>query len=173
MPTYILWVYTGNINNGRILWSLILAFFLIKCLGKGSHSDQAWRNTRIFTPGGPNLQYPFFHMVPMHHWCIMSSIGFTGWKFMFLRTPPNTAARSQNSKGKRPQQCQLTFCGCILGVLTMVESHDLSFWHFAWLNVWTKGLTVTKPGGTLGFSHLGTPTYNIHFFTWFLCTIGV
>ena len=59
MPTYILCVYTGNINNGRILWSLILAFFLIKCLGKGSHSDQTWWNTRIFTPGGPNLQYPF------------------------------------------------------------------------------------------------------------------
>ena len=35
------------------------------------------------------------------------------------------------------------------------------------------GLTLARPGGTLGFSHLGAPTYNIHFFTWFLCTIGV
>ena len=35
------------------------------------------------------------------------------------------------------------------------------------------GLTLARPGGTLGFSHLGAPTYNIHFFTWFLCAIGV
>ena len=37
------------------------------------------------------------------------------------------AARSQNPTGKRPQQCQITFCGCMLGTVIMMESYVVSF----------------------------------------------
>ena len=33
-------------------------------------------------------------------------------------------------------------------------------WHFSSLKVWVEGPTVTKDSETLGFSRLGTPTYN-------------
>ena len=56
--------------------------------------------------GGPNLQlvYVNISMVPAHHVLLFSQ---------------------QNPKGKTPQQCQVTFCGCILGTVIMMESYDV------------------------------------------------
>ena len=130
MSNYILWVYAGNSNNKGILWSVIWHFSSLKVWVEGVTVTRDSETLGFSHLGNPNLQYLTINRVPVHHWLLISSIGFIWWKWMFLQGPANIAARSQNPTGKSAQQCQITFCGCMLGTATMMESYDVSFGIF-------------------------------------------
>ena len=98
-----------------------LAFFLIK-IWVGVPTVTKDSETLGFSHlGTPNLQLIWFLctlVAHVQHWAHL----------MGLNVPegfPSIAARSQNSTAKTPQQCQVTFCGCMLGTVIMIESYDV------------------------------------------------
>ena len=130
MPSYILWVYagnsnydTGNSNYDGILWCVIWHFSSLK-IWVGVPTVTKDSETLGFSNlGTPNLQLIWFLCTLVAH--------FQHWAhLMGLNVPasfPNIAARSQNPTAKTPQQCQVTFCGCMLGTVIMMESYDVWF----------------------------------------------
>ena len=133
MPSYILWVYAGNSNYDRILWCVIWHCSSLK-VWVGVPTVTKDSETLGFSHlGTPNLQLIWFLCTLVAH--------FQHWvHLMGLNIPegfPNIAARSQNPTAKTPQQCQVTFCGCmlgtvimILGTVIMMESYDVWFGIF-------------------------------------------
>jgi len=160
---YIYWVVTYFCRKIRkSWWNLMmchLAFFLIKSLGR---SPTVTKDSE--TLGFSHLGAPTYNSYGS---CAPLFAHFKHWvHLMGLNVPagsPNIAARSQSPTGKTPQQSQITFCGCMLGTVLMMESYGTLWcviWHFFSSKVWVGGPTVTKDSETLGFSHLGAPTYN-------------
>ena len=132
--------------------------------------NPAFTNNHIFWD--PNLEYLAINRVPVHHWLLMSNIGFIWWKWMILQGPPYHYYKIPKPHRKvnsaMPNYRLWMYAGNSNndGILWCVN------WHFSSLKIWVEGVTVTRNSETLDFSHLGTPTYNILQLVGFLYTIG-
>ena len=126
MPNYILWVYSGNSNYDGILCCVIWHFSSLKVWTEGPTATKDSETLGFSHLGTPNLQLVRFLCTIG---CSFPALGSFDGIECSCRIPQH-CCKIPNPTGKRPQQCQITFCGCMLGTVIMMESYVVSFGIF-------------------------------------------
>ena len=126
MPNYILWVYAGNSNYDGILCCVIWHFSSLRVWTGGPTATKDSETLGFSHLGTPNLQLVRFLCTIG---CSFPALGSFDGVECSCRVPQH-CCKIPNPTGKRPQQCQITFCGCMLGTVIMMESYDVSFGIF-------------------------------------------